>query len=136
MARTRHSYSSPAVPVDIPHVDNDNVGGAEPASATWWRRAPTTVGAPKSRRRGRPVPDDVAVVDFDDIEAAEYAEPPLTTARHLVIRTVEAVDTLPAPGGGRAAIDEPRQDARLPSRRMRARSSISRSSAPVRADGR
>ncbi|GAA1822096.1 LacI family DNA-binding transcriptional regulator [Luedemannella flava] len=37
------------------------------------------------RQAGRRVPDDVAVVGFDDNDTAPYAEPPLTTIRQRVV---------------------------------------------------
>ncbi|MFD1540455.1 LacI family DNA-binding transcriptional regulator [Nonomuraea guangzhouensis] len=154
------SYGRPAVPIDIPYVDNDNIGGAESAVrhlVESGRRRIATIAGPQDmiggqdrltgyrnilrdsdrrsivavgdftresgavamrqllgddpgldavfvandlmavgalqslRLAGRRVPDDVAVVGFDDIEAAKYTEPPLTTVRHPVAEQAAAM---------------------------------------------
>lgn len=154
------SYGRPAVPVDIPYVDNDNVGGAEAAVrhlVDSGRRRIATIAGPQDmiggqdrltgyrnvlrdsdrrsivavgdftresgatamrqlladdpaldavfvandlmavgalqslRLAGRRVPDDVAVIGFDDIEAAKYTEPPLTTVRHPIFEQAAAM---------------------------------------------
>ncbi|WP_433338990.1 LacI family DNA-binding transcriptional regulator [Spirillospora sp. CA-294931] len=43
------------------------------------------------RRAGRRVPDDVAVVGFDDIEAARFTDPPLTTIRHPIEEVARSI---------------------------------------------
>jgi DNA-binding LacI/PurR family transcriptional regulator len=154
------SYGRPAVTVDLPYVDNDNVGGAQLAVRrlldTGRRRIATiagpldmiggqdrltgyrntlrdsdrrsivavgdftresgavamrqllgddpaldavfvandlmAIGAMQALRgAGRRVPDDVAVVGFDDIEAASFTDPPLTTVRHPIVEQATAM---------------------------------------------
>ncbi|GAA4894858.1 LacI family DNA-binding transcriptional regulator [Streptomonospora salina] len=154
------SYGRPAVAVDLAHVDNDNVGGAEQAVRhllDTGRRRIAAIAGPQDmtagqdrltgyrdalrasdrrsivaegdftrasgaaamrhlleddpgldavfaandlmavgalqtlRKAGRRVPDDVAVIGFDDIEAADFTDPPLTTLRHPVVDQATAM---------------------------------------------
>lgn len=43
------------------------------------------------RRAGRRVPDDVAIVGFDDIEAAQFTDPPLTTVRQPIAEVARSI---------------------------------------------
>src|SRR5690606_41426535 len=56
----------------------------------------TVYGALRAlREAGRAVPEDVAVIGFDDLEASALTEPPLTTVRQPIRATgVVAVETL------------------------------------------
>lgn len=55
------------------------------------------------RRAGRRVPDDVAVVGFDDIDAARYTDPPLTTVRQPIAEVARAVVGMLLTGAGDGA---------------------------------
>ncbi|MFF8279821.1 LacI family DNA-binding transcriptional regulator [Streptomyces lateritius] len=60
------------------------------------------------REAGRAVPDDVAVVGFDDIPMARHTEPPLTTVRQPMRRMGETAARMLLAGlAGEAAPDEP-----------------------------
>ncbi|MEU3921495.1 LacI family DNA-binding transcriptional regulator [Streptomyces sp. NPDC029004] len=60
------------------------------------------------RAAGRSVPDDIAVVGFDDLPVAQHTEPPLTTVRQPMREMGEtAARMLLAHLGGTLAPDEP-----------------------------
>ncbi|MBT2392915.1 LacI family DNA-binding transcriptional regulator [Streptomyces sp. ISL-1] len=69
----------------------------------------SAVGALRAlRAAGRTVPDDIAVVGFDDIPMAQHTEPPLTTVRQPMREMGEtAARMLLAHLGGTPAPDEP-----------------------------
>jgi LacI family transcriptional regulator len=76
-----------------------------PFSALFAQNDQMAIAAIRALREvGRRVPDDVAVVGYDDIPAAEYCDPPLTTIRQpmqevgrvatrLLIQAIEQPDT-------------------------------------------
>jgi LacI family transcriptional regulator len=60
------------------------------------------------RAAGRSVPEDIAVVGFDDLPVAQHTEPPLTTVRQPMREMGEtAARILLAHLGGTPAPDEP-----------------------------
>jgi LacI family transcriptional regulator len=58
------------------------ISGGSPFSAVFAQNDQMAIAAMRAlREAGRRVPDDVAIVGYDDIPAAAYCDPPLTTIR-------------------------------------------------------
>ena len=58
---------------------------AAPPQAVFFANDQMAIGAlAAARERQVRVPDDIAIAGFDDIEAAAYAQPPLTTVRQAI----------------------------------------------------
>ncbi|MCX5067857.1 LacI family transcriptional regulator [Micromonospora lupini] len=71
---------SGAAAMDRLLTDHPDVDGVFAASDLMAHAALRTL-----RAAGRRVPEDVAVIGFDDIETAAYTEPPLTTVRQPIV---------------------------------------------------
>ncbi len=81
------------------------LGEAPEITALFAQNDRMAIGAMRAlREAGRKIPDDVAIVGYDDIPVAAYSEPPLTTmcqpmqevgetAVRLLIRSIEEPDT-------------------------------------------
>jgi len=59
------------------------------------------------RAAGRRVPDDVAVIGFDDVELAQHAEPPLTTVHQPIAEQARLMVEILVRQIGGAAVGEP-----------------------------
>jgi LacI family transcriptional regulator len=67
------------------------LSGGAPFSALFAHNDQMAIGAMRAlREAGKRIPNDVSIVGYDDIPAAEYADPPLTTIRQPM-REVGAV---------------------------------------------
>jgi LacI family transcriptional regulator len=71
-------------------------GKPEPASAMFAFNDISAIGAIRAlREKGLPVPEDVSVVGFDDIQSAAYQNPGLTTVRQPLCKMGKiAADTV------------------------------------------
>lgn len=85
------------------------MGGRKPPSAVFAANDSLAIGALRwCAKNGRKVPQDVAIIGFDNIEYAEYASTPLSTVNYAVdvvtrmavdrlMRLISAGDQLPEP---------------------------------------
>jgi DNA-binding LacI/PurR family transcriptional regulator len=77
----------------------DNAPGVTAILAMSDKNALTVLA--EAQRRGRPVPDDLSVVGFDDVADAASAQPPLTTIRQDVKEKGRMAARMLFEGGGR-----------------------------------